>query len=356
MHDEQRVHLDDRIWYNIFSYFGHEYGKSRHVNLKRFRPAHLFRAFSLVSKEDRDRLIDYTRRVPQKLFFRRTNSKLLYWLCNSGVKLEFIDFYGQIKNHNDFALLLMILETCNTTSLKTLKLNLNWSSLSSKEISNQTLEKIKDSTRELLVNGEMFSSSWNNLVRNFLLEHASAITTFDISISSDQLKIPFFTERDGHKSLIHNLTINVQKGSALDITPMLNDITKLSNLKKLRLIAGFTDNIERIRIESQTVEEIDIRECRSDFVIESCNCPSLKLLHGKMIPRRRWKVGYNGPLASPPLTRNEVRDLIKNGEYVDFDDSFYGHHTIQYNVHDRGFLGMNVPKSCSVKIDMLNYD
>ena len=351
----QRVHFDDKIWFHICAYFGNEYGKIRHTRLETFRPIHLFRAVGSASKEDHERLVRYVQLVPQNYYYRKNKPSLLSWFCRYGVKLESIDFYGQIRDDAELAFCLWILKCCNTDDLKSLKVNFCWPSPTRKMVIAEGLEKFA-----IFPDGIKGASSTKDQlhIMDILAEQASGIETMRISVTSDQLRLPFFVMKNGRHSLLEELTLNIHQGNNVELEPMYQNIANLHCLRRLTLMVGCKNlgNVASHRIESLTLEEIDVRESEADFIVKGCKCPSLKMFRGKYIPRRRWRDSWVGVKAASPITKSEINSRIQNGDFVAFDDDFYGSHTLEYVVGSRPFVGMEVPDSCIVMVDALNND
>jgi hypothetical protein len=344
---------DDSIWFHIFSCFGNDHGLIRHAKLTTFRPIDLFTSLSLVSKKFHDRLIRYMQVVPQNFYYREEKTCLLLWFCCHGVKLGSIDFYGRIHSETELSYFLWLLKRCNTGQLKSLKVNFHWKSPHKDFHVDKGLEDFS-----MCPDGITGSEDQRRLVC-FLHDHACTISKLDILVSSDQLCLPFFFMRNlnGRKSALQHLSLNIRKGDNLVLESIYEAIANDNALRKLSLnIFSQQRTAVSHRIESLTLEEIDTRESAADFILDQCKCPSLKVFRGKCIPRKHWPDGWVGARAVSRITKAEIRNRIKSGDYVGFNGDFYGYHTLAYVVASRPFIGMNVPLSCVVLIDVLNYN
>ena len=344
---------DDNIWFHIFSFFGNDHGLIRHAKLGTFRPRDLFTSLSLVSKVYHERLMRYMQVVPQNFYYREEKTSLLLWFCCHGAKLGSIDFYGRIHSETELSYFLWLLKSCDTGQLTSLKANFHWKSSHKNFLVSKGLEKFNK-----FPDGIAGSEDQGNLAR-FLNEHASTISRLDILVSSDQLCLPFFFLRNlnRRKSALQYLSLNVRKGYNRSLALIYSEIANANALRKLSLNV-FSQQRTAVshRIKSSTLEEIDTRECAADFILDECKCPSLKVFRGKCIPRKHWPDGWVGVRAVVRITKAEVRNKIHNGDYVAVSGDFYGYHTLEYHVASRPFIGMDVPLSCVVLIDVLKYN
>ena len=344
---------DDSIWFHIFSFFGNEHGLTRRAKLRSFCPTDLFKSLSLVSKEHHVRLIRYMQVVPQNVNYREKKILLLPWFCSHGVKLGSVDFYGQIRSETEFSYFLWLLKCCNTDQLTSLKVNFHWTMPREEfNVANEleAFAKCPD--------GIHGPNDERHLLR-FLNQHVFTISKLDILVSSDQLSLPFFFLRNlnGTKSTLEELSLNIRKGSNKGIESIYQRIANATALRKLSLNVFSQQAIPVSHcIQSKTLEEIDIRESAADFIIHECHCPSLKIFRGKCIPRKHWPDGWVGLRAATPITKMEIRNKIHNGDYVAFNDEYFGFHTLEYVVAERPFKGLSGSDSCVVLMDVLNYN
>ena len=149
------LHFDDNIWFNIYKYYGNEQyaGLKKNNNTKRNKTTgfmyryDLFQTFFLLSKEHHARVTRFAQQVPQKFCYFENDSRegrknqenlyilsLISWFCRNGVQLEVLDFYqlGQQQAQGPkfweelLLLFFWMLTSCNTTTLKCLKINFCW--------------------------------------------------------------------------------------------------------------------------------------------------------------------------------------------------------------------------------------
>lgn len=367
---DHSIHFDDKIWFHIFAYFGNDFGLLRRTNTKAFRPANLFKAVGTLSKEFRSILLRYMQLVPHnysyqyRAYYRKNIPSLLSWFCRYGVKLGSIEMYGQIQSDLELALFLWILKCCNTDQLEYLKVNFSWPSFNA----TRSIEITKDVEKfTLLPDGIRGVSSTADqlLVTDFLAEHASTVRRLHVSVNSDELLLPFFANKNRkRRPCLEELTLILrpEEGNNDDLQTMFDEVATFDSLKKLTLVVGSEKFTRRggymtpHRIESSTLEEIDVRESVDGFIFDVCNCPSLKVFRGKYIPRRHWTDGWVGVCAVSKITSSEIKGRIQRGEFCSFDDDFYGAHTLEYVAGSRPFRGMNVPDACIILIDALTYE
>ena len=363
----RRIHFDDNVWYTIFEYFGTEHDlnhRKRNKSKTSFRPIHLFKAMICASKEDHARLIRYVQHVPQMYRYCKEDQYLLPWFCRYGAKLESIDFHGKIHSNTELAFFLWMLKYCNTSTLTSLKANFCWT----RRQFDRKFDGIRKHTAELLQSRDPFyvfvdmieslsTSEKCMIVKDFLCENSKTVINLSMSVTSDQLGLPFFMNTGSSQSPLKHLKLNIQKGMSSNLTIIYQGIANSHNLKSLNLSVGsqYASLAHTHRIESRSLEEIDVRGSEIGFIVSECRCPSLKVFRGKYVPHKRWYNHWIGVRAQSPITKMEIDRKIEEGQFVDFDDSIYGSHTLQYVVGARPFSGMEVPDACIVLIDVLNY-
>lgn len=364
---ECQDYFDDNIWFNIFKYFGNDHGL-RNTNSRNLHTLDLLRTFLFTSKEDNARVKRYLQQVPQKFHYREGNLSQVCWFCRNGVMLESLDFYGKIREEIEIIYFLWMLTMCNTDSLKTMTVNFCWVMKVDKSMdaikartsctSNRVLT-LEDHNFVIFANKIQKASmmEYEEIVMDILTSNAMTVKTLCVLVTPDQLMFPFYqlVNNDSKQSNLENLKLNIRRGTKdAELGQTYQAISRLPNLKKLTLLVGSSSMtlFSSHWIESNSLEEIDVRESDIDYIIKQCKCPSLKVFRCKFIPQKRWVDSWIGVKAVEPITRSEIDNRIENSDYVSFDDDFYGSYTLQYQVGIRAFKGMKVPDSCKVLVDV----
>mmetsp|Transcript_24560 Transcript_24560/g.36408 ORF Transcript_24560/g.36408 Transcript_24560/m.36408 type:complete len:428 (-) Transcript_24560:150-1433(-) len=424
------LHFDDNIWFNIYQYYGNEQGNEQHAGLKNNNNTKrskttgfmyrydVFQTFFLLSKEHHASVTRYAQQVPQKFCYFENYSQnqdnlyilsLISWFCRNGVQLEVLDFYqvGQRQAQEPgpgfweeiLLLFFWMLTSCNTTTLKCLKINFcgnNQKADASMSTSTSTDHLVYEIGRifkrrmsdqdgndklamlayKILVQKAPMTE-YQDIIMDILSNHANTVETLSIKITQDQQNFPFYqlmrirkknatrtcTSKQQQESQLQSnmieLNLHVQKCSSKKsiycLSQTYRGISKLTNLKTLRLIASNSSTSQRNWVESDSLEEIDIRNSSVDFVIHQCKCPSLRVFRGEFVPQKRWVDSWIGVnKAIRPITRSEINHQIDEIADCAVDD-FYTSYTLQYAVRNRPFEGMSVPDTCIVLVDVLSH-
>ncbi len=372
-----------------FLFFEFLYGGLQECNGP-YRAARLFETIGFLSKRCYASCIRYIQEKPMKFgHIRGDNCSVEAFMSKHRAKLLSIDL--DINDPLSAALSVHVLRSCNLIELESvyvssyvlkenesgvpgLGLELGAQSISQHSDVSALLEQspnettlLSDSSRELsgpFVEKALGNGIPSNVIREFgghlssqesvtkvhktitdILElNAPSLKVMEIYIEKECWYKPLLSAFATRIEILHLHMNSIVNGGvefpydehAKEIT---NIILSMSKLKRLVLrVNSFKGG--SFQVKSNSLEIIDTRSC-NNFYLEQCHCPSLKTL----ICKQRFDlcISKNGVRPVVPFTDEE---LMSNGDNDRRGICSY----IEVKVEDRQFIGMNVPRSCTVRI------
>jgi len=334
--------LSDEIWLKIIQY-NHSNSLDRKSSVSgqySTSALEMFRHLPYVSRTMRKVCNDFVRIVPLDIssgvIGNPKELPMIQWMCQTRVKIGKFDAnsYHDI-NSMWLRIIVHILISCNTAEMSCFDMKCDFSLEGVKQLGKR-VDAENAGMFEALQHSEFLNEYEHQaLLADTLFEQAPCLKSLSIMVGNNSFHLPLL---ERFLDTIEELELYAYAGGDFDSyhyneqDDISGIIGSMKNLKKLFLGGELCGSLTII---SESLEKIDIRGMtkHSDFIIECCICPSLKMFSCT------WDSEHGKCIGLEPVAKLDESDLH-------FDDNSRADIVVEY----RPFHGMMVPGSCIVSL------